>query len=125
MSPYKSFFSDDEFACKCCGKGGIQDILKEKIEAARLIAGTPFIINSGFRCTNNQNDLIARGLSSPTSSHPKGLAVDIAAKDNRKRALIVEAALKAGITRIGIAKTFIHLDIDDSKEANMIWMYGD
>jgi len=123
MNQYKPHFKDKEFACKCCGKGGIKNSLREKLEAARVIANMPFIINSGFRCVNNQNDLIARGLSEPTSSHPKGLAVDIAAKDSRARALIVGAALKAGITRIGIAKTFIHLDIDDSKDPNLIWMY--
>ena len=123
MSPYVSHFRDEEFADKLTGQGGIQDALREKLEAARNIAGIPFVITSGFRGTETQNDLIARGLSEPTSSHPKGLAVDIAAKDSRARALIVGAALKAGITRIGIAKTFIHLDIDDSKDPNLIWMY--
>ena len=124
MSDYVPHFQEKEFACKCCGKGGIQEALSEKIEAARILAGMPFIINSGYRCTKNQNDLIARGISEPTSSHPKGLAVDIKAEHSQQRWLIIDALLRAGFRRIGIAKTFVHVDIDDSKDLNLIWLYG-
>ena len=120
---YEPHFKESEFACKCCGKGGIQDSLREKIEAARLLAGIPFIINSGFRCTKNQNDLIARGLSEPTSSHPKGLAVDIKADNSQPRWIIITALIKAGFRRIGLAKTFIHADVDEEKAQEVIWMY--
>mgnify|MGYP001563404707 CR=1 FL=1 len=125
MNQYKPKFKDAEFACKCCGKGRITDALREKLEASRVIAGIPFVVNSGFRCADNQNDLIARGLSEPTSSHPKGLAVDVKAIDSDARFRIVDAAPKAGITRIGIAKDFIHLDIDQDKPQNLIWLYED
>jgi len=125
MSEYKSFFKASEFACKCCGKGGIKDELWKKLEAARGIAGIPFTINSGFRCTNNQNDLIARGLSLPTSSHPKGLAADIKVVASGDRFDVIKALIKAGINRIGINKTFIHADIDPDKPTNMVWLYDD
>ena len=121
--PYKTHFKDEEFACKCCHKGNIENRLREKLEAARILAGVPFIINSGFRCAKNQADLIARGLSEPTSSHPKGLAVDIKAEHSQQRWLIIDALLRAGFRRIGIAKTFVHVDIDDSKDQNLIWVY--
>ena len=124
MSPYRSRFTDNELACKCCGKGGVQDSLREKLEAARVLAGIPFIITSGFRCTTNQNDLVARGTSQPASSHPLGLAVDVKATDSDARFRIVDAALRAGITRIGVGKDFIHLDIDPDKPGNLIWLYG-
>ena len=121
--PYKSHFRDEEFADKRTGQGGIQDSLREKLETARNIAGIPFVINSGYRGPETQDDLIARGLSEPTSSHPKGLAVDIKAEHSQQRWLIIDALLRAGFRRIGIAKTFVHVDIDDSKDQNLIWVY--
>ena len=123
MNQYKPHFKDKEFACKCCGKGGIKNSLREKLEAARVIADMPFIINSGYRCTKNQNDLIARGLSETTSSHPLGLAVDIKADNSQPRWFIIDALIKAGFRRIGIAQTFIHADIDDDKKQDLMWMY--
>lgn len=123
--PYRSHFTDAELACKVTGAGGIQDSLREKLEAARNIAGIPFIVTSGFRSAENQNDLVARGKSSPTSSHPKGLAVDVRATDSDERFRIIDAALRAGINRIGVGKDFIHLDIDQDKKQNLIWMYED
>ena len=121
--PYKTHFKDEEFACKCCHKGNIENRLREKLEAARILAGVPFIINSGFRCAKNQADLIARGLSEPTSSHPKGLAVDIKADNSQPRWLIINALIKAHFRRIGLARTFIHTDIDEDKTQDVLWLY--
>lgn len=123
--PYRSHFTDAELACKVTGTGGIQEDLREKLEAARNIAGIPFIVTSGFRSAENQNDLIARGKSELTSSHPKGLAVDIRVKESDARFKVIDAALSAGINRIGVGKDFVHLDIDQDKPQNLIWLYDD
>lgn len=50
-----------------------------------------------------------------TSSHCKGLAVDIHTYNSNSRLRLVMAALKFGIRRIGIYKSFVHLDSDSSK----------
>ena len=90
-----------------------------KLEIAREIAGVPFKINSGYR-TKEQNQK-AGGV--PNSSHIKGHAADIHCNNSVSRFTIVNALLKAGLNRIGIAETFIHVDDDPDKVTNVIWTY--
>jgi len=89
------------------------------LDEARNEANIPFKINSGYR-TIKHNKKIG-GVKS--SSHLKGLAVDIKCIDSRSRFIIVNSLINAGFTRIGIAKTFIHVDCDIDKSAQVIWMY--
>lgn len=124
MSEYRSHFRESEFACKCCGKGTIETNLWEKLEAARNIAGIPFVITSGYRCGKRQIELVEQGLSTPTSSHPKGLAVDIKIDDDASRWKILTALIRAGFKRIGVASNFVHADIDKEKTQHRIWFYG-
>ena len=49
------------------------------------------------------------------------MAVDIACDDSVTRQKIVSGLIKAGFTRIGISKTFIHADNDLKTDA--IWLY--
>ena len=49
------------------------------------------------------------------------MAVDIACSDSVTRQKIVSGLIKAGFTRIGISKTFIHSDNDSKTDA--IWLY--
>ena len=57
------------------------------------------------------------------SSHLKGLAVDISCKSSKDRFALVNLLLKVGFKRIGIAGSFIHVDIDKTKSQNLIWGY--
>ena len=88
------------------------------LDEAREFAGIPFVINSAYRSPNHP-----LSVKNPTSSHIKGLAVDIKATDNATRFKIVEALISVGFTRIGIADTFIHVDLDFEKRQNIIWTY--
>ena len=89
-----------------------------KLDKARSIAGLPFKINSAYRSPEHP-----LSIKNPSSSHIKGLAVDISAKDSRSRFIIVDALIKAGFNRIGIADTFIHVDMDLDKSNKVIWTY--
>lgn len=89
------------------------------LDEARHIANIPFKINSGYR-TKERNKKVG-GVKS--SSHLKGLACDISCIDSRSRFIILNALIDAGFTRIGIAKTFIHCDIDIDKVQQVIWVY--
>jgi zinc D-Ala-D-Ala carboxypeptidase len=89
------------------------------LDEARDIADVAFKINSGYR-TPEHNEKVG-GVSS--SSHLSGLAADIHCNDSVKRFIIVNALILAGFTRIGIAKTFIHVDNDPSKTGDVIWVY--
>lgn len=77
------------------------------------------IVTSGYR-TEEHNDEVG-GVDG--SAHTGGYAVDIACRTSRLRFLIIQAALDVGISRIGIARTFIHLDTDPSKPVQVAWLY--
>lgn len=78
----------------------------------------PFVVNCAFR--SREYDL-SKGRSG-SSSHCKGLALDIKAIDHRQRLALVAALTAAGVRRIGIAKNFIHFDVDPDKVPSM-WLY--
>jgi uncharacterized protein YcbK (DUF882 family) len=90
-----------------------------KLNSIRSTIGRPLIVTSGFR-TEEHNAEVG-GVDS--SAHTGGYAVDIACRDSRLRFLIIQAALNVGISRIGIAKSFVHLDADPSKPVQVAWLY--
>ena len=91
----------------------------EKLDYARGNAGIPFKINSGYR-SENWNLKIGGRVG---SSHLKGIAVDIHCNNSRDRSLIIKALMDVGVNRFGIAKTFIHCDVDKQKDQDVIWLY--
>ena len=122
---YNEFDSPDEIGSGMpISKGGqMNDEFLFKLDEARMLAGTPFKITSGYRTEAYNKDLRKRGYkASNQSSHCKGLAVDIAVNSSLQRSAIVCALAKAGFTRIGIAQTFVHCDLDKQKQ-NAIWLY--
>jgi len=91
----------------------------EKLNDAREIAGIPFVINSGYR-TPAHNRKIG-GVAN--SSHIHGYAVDIAVTNSSDRYKIIEACVQVGFNRIGIGRTFVHVDNDPSKVKGVLWHY--
>ena len=64
----------------------------------------------------------ARRNGTGTSSHNIGLAVDIRVDSGRQRFNLIQAAVIAGFTRIGIYDKHIHLDIDENKDQDVSWL---
>ena len=89
-----------------------------KLDEAREYANIPFIINSAYRSPEHP-----LSIKNPSSSHIKGLAVDISAKDSIDRFLILDALLAVGFSRIGVSDSFIHVDSDIDKAQNVVWTY--
>ena len=112
-------FKRSEFRCPCCGIEHMVDSFLERLDNARDIAQVAFKINSGYRCPIHNQKVGG----SATSSHLMGIASDIAATSSAPRFKIVKALIASGISRIGIAKTFIHADDDASKDQGVIWLY--
>lgn len=115
-------FSADEFLCKCgCGQGAdhIHPDFITRLDLARDIAGIPFTVTSGYRCPEYNTEV--GGVAS--SSHTRGYAADIVCHGSRSRAQIIQAAIKAKFTRIGIARVFVHLDCDPDKPPDVFWVY--
>ena len=90
-----------------------------KLDMIREEYGKPIHINSGYR-TEAHNEKVG---GKPASSHLKGLAVDIACNASRDRFNLVNLFIKHDINRIGIAKNFIHVDIDGDKDQDVMWTY--
>lgn len=112
MNKYK-YFSEKEIV-------GLKPELVEKLDKMREECGFPFKINSGFR-TKEQNDKLKDAVVD--SAHTTGEAVDIACTDSTKRMKMISSAFTNGISRIGIADTYLHLDIDKTKPQKVIWLY--
>ena len=112
---YDEFDSPDEIGS---GKHMDQDLLV-MIDRARALYGKPIVVTSGFR-TESHNKKVG-GVKS--SSHLKGLAIDVACKRSKDRFKMLTALLEAGFNRIGVASTFIHVDVDKNKSQNVIWTY--
>jgi len=118
---YMKYFKLSEFdSPDLVGSGEAMDMeFLSRLDQARSLCDIPFKITSGYRSEAHNRKV--GGVSN--SSHLKGLAADIACTNSAARHIIVSALLKVGLNRIGIADTFIHVDRDSSKPANVIWTY--
>lgn len=114
-------FKIDEFKCKCgCGMDVVYDI-KAICYMLRQICGFPIIINSGARCKLHNKKIGG----SPTSSHVKGLAVDVHFANSFQKFMIVTTLTTLGVRRIGISDkgSFIHFDLDKDKPQDVLFTY--
>ena len=95
------------------------DIL-EMLDQARDKFDKPIKINSGYRSEAHNK----RCGGTPYSSHLRGLAADLSCKSSVDRYHLINCLLDVGFKRIGIANTFIHVDIDPEKANEVIWTYA-
>lgn len=91
-----------------------------KLDRIRERVGFPLIINSGYRTPEHN----ARVGGMPNSAHLRGHAADIRALTDGQRRAIAQAAIAEGITRIGWARTYIHLDVDPTLPQRVVWGYS-
>ena len=96
------------------------------LDKLREQLGFPILITSGFRTAAHNATLSG---SVDGSAHLRGMAADLALYGRwpgditRMRFLISKAAKDLGIERIGLGKTFIHLDMDSSLPSPREWLY--
>lgn len=103
--PWKNF-TPQEIRCKCCGELYIDDDLMYRLQILRKAVSLPLHINSGHRCRlHNQ-----RVGGAPYSQH-KALAVDISLQNILDSVELYHKALQVGFLGIGLAGSFIHLDM--------------
>lgn len=93
----------------------------ERLDRIREAAGIPLVLNCAYR--SREWDL-AKGRSG-NSAHTRGLAVDIRCNTSANRWRIIRAAIQCGITRIGVGRSFVHLDTDTTLPQGVIWHYYD
>lgn len=115
------FFKPAEFK-RCvpsCNMSDMNDSFLKILDDVRRIAGIPIVLNSAYRSKDYE---ISKGRAG-TSSHCNGIAVDIRCTSPINRAKIIEAIFNVVVCpRIGVAKNFIHFDIDGTKNP-AFWLY--
>lgn len=109
-------FHISEFACPCCGECQMNIDFLLRLDKARMIADTPFKINSGYRCPKHNKEV-----GSTSENHTSGHAVDIKCTYGIKRGKMLRGLYLAGFKRVGIRKDFLHTD--DMDKAESCWLY--
>lgn len=112
------YFDISEFDCSFTGNNEMNEEFLEKLDALREACGFPFKITSGFR------DPVGHPIEAKKTragTHAQGIAADIQVVNGVQKYKIIEEAIKLGFNGIGVAKTFIHVDIRDS--VPVVWSY--
>lgn len=108
------FFSDEELACPTTGQLALAPGFGVALDNVRQEFGLPMRINSGCRSAEHN----AKVGGHPTSLHLIGnpkwgtdtCAVDVHIPDGQYRGVLMGVAWRYGFS-LGIAKTFLHLDL--------------
>jgi len=114
-------FSLEEFKCSCCGLVDINSDLLDLLQTAREVVG-PLQITSAYRCPEHNNNVSSTGLSGP---HTTGKSVDIHISNSQHRKKLIDY-FTSKVTGLGIAKSFIHIDIltsDEVPHRPNCWIY--
>ena len=114
-------FKASEFDCKHTGRNEMKHEFMEALQRIRNDLGKPMTITSGYRHWTHP---VEARKGHTTGEHTRGTCADVACTDGRLRYELVTLALKHGITRIGIAKSFVHLGIGgEGLRVRVIWEY--
>lgn len=119
------YFKPEEFQ-RCTPRCDIMDMnhhFMYELDRLRSFLRRPIVLNSAYRSVEYE---LKHGRSG-TSSHCKGLAVDIKCDDSQYRFHLLLCILGTPafeFCRIGIGKNFVHLDLDPDKPS-AVWIYDD
>lgn len=114
---YKHFHIS-EFRCRETGENDMKPEFIHMLDELREKCGFPFTITSGYRST--QHSIEVR--KEQPGTHTQGIAADIAVSNGFERMNIVHEALKMGFSGIGVAKSFVHVDMRTTTP--VMWTYG-
>lgn len=108
-----------DFACPCCGQIDMHPAFLVGLETAQVMGGRRFRVSVGKRCTAENR----RVVGSKLGSHIDGRAAHIATEGPWERAKILNALIKAGFRRLGIAPKYIHVERTEAPPA--VWLIND
>ena len=115
---YKHFHVS-EFRCKETQENDMDESFLYMLDELRERCGFPFVITSGFRSVKHSAEI---NKPNGGGTHTKGIAVDIAVSNGVDRMMIVKEALAMGFGGIGVARTFVHVDMRATTP--VMWTYG-
>jgi|TARA_R110000868_G_scaffold51036_1_gene162324 uncharacterized protein YcbK (DUF882 family) len=111
------YFKLSDFDCQETGNNEMSEEFLEKLDDLRHVCGFPFIITSGYR--DPSHSIEARKAKAGT--HARGIASDIRINNGNEAYQIIKHAQSMGFNGIGVAKSFIHVDIRQGMP--VIWCY--
>jgi uncharacterized protein YcbK (DUF882 family) len=118
-----NYFTKKELSCRCgCGWNNFHETLLLVLNSIRKKIKRPLFLSSACRCPDHNAEIGSK----ETSSHLKGLAVDIKVSNSSERDEILREIYQyvaPYVLRVGIGKDFIHIDIDPDKTKNVTWLY--
>lgn len=112
------YFKIEDFDCKETGENHMEPDFIHKLDDLREACGFPFIVTSGYRSPKHS---VESKKPNGGGTHTDGIAADIAVNGGAQRYAIIKNAMAMGFTGIGVAKTFIHVDIRDTTP--VVWKY--
>lgn len=123
------FFPDTDprlFTCpcgrECDAPKGPSPLLLGVLNRTRALYGAPMAVTSGPRC-RAYNAQVGGADDSEHTVATGCEGADVACVGSRMRWGIVNAAIQAGVTRIGIGDRFIHLGVSERHDGQVIWTY--
>jgi uncharacterized protein YcbK (DUF882 family) len=117
MSDWR-YFTREEFSCRETGENRINADFVDGLDDLREACGFPFTITSGYRSPLHSKE---RDKPGGPGQHSAGVAADIAVGGGVQRWAIVEHAIALGFSGIGVAKTFVHVDMRSGQ--SVMWTY--
>jgi uncharacterized protein YcbK (DUF882 family) len=116
-------FTPAEFICRC-GRPECDALLEPtlrlvvSLDRMREFYGSPIIVESGLRCPFWN----ARQGGEDDSEHLTGEGADLRCRSSRERWAMLSAALRAGITRVGIYGRHIHVGTSARQASHVVWL---
>jgi uncharacterized protein YcbK (DUF882 family) len=111
------YFKREDFDCQETGENNVSSDLIRKVDELRSAVGRPLYITSGYR--SPRHSLEAK--KSKPGTHAQGIACDIAVANGVERRQLVKQAFYLGFRGIGVAKTFVHVDMRETEP--VLWVY--
>lgn len=129
---FGGLFTKKEFMCKCgmCGEDSANYMRHDYMQSLyilRLRCNFPFIITSGYRCTQHPKEKIKALEGRPYGDHNKGTATDVACYGLRARKL---TSMSLGVFNVcGVQQKgpfkgrFLHLAVRDKGVGDYFYSY--
>lgn len=111
------YFKVSDFDCRETGENDMDEYFLRVLDELRDRCGFPFNISSGYRSAEHSEE---RDKERP-GTHAQGIAADIKVYNGAQRYAIVREAMEMGFSGIGIAKSFVHVDIRSTRP--VLWTY--
>lgn len=113
-----AYFAESEFRCRETGENDMKPEFIAMLDQLRAKCNFPFTVTSGFRSVHHT----AERNKKKGGTHTQGIAADIAVSNGEQRMKIVKEALEMGFGGIGVAKSFVHVDMRTTTP--VMWTYG-